>query len=62
MVGKKGESNAASPEAPKKAYAETIMYLVLVLAVIVVALAELNHVVQAHCSRVIRLREYMFGL
>ena len=44
----------AGPEAPRGAYGTMMLYIVLALAVLVTALAGLNHVVLGHRSRVFR--------
>lgn len=44
----------AAPEPPKSAYARVALYVVLALAVLVTALAGLNHAIQVHRSGVFK--------
>lgn len=48
------EPEAAQPEASRNTYGKAMLYIVLVLAVLVMALAGLNHLVQLHRSKVFR--------
>jgi hypothetical protein len=44
----------ARPEAPRNTYATTMLYILLVLAALVTALAGMNHVVQVHRTKVFK--------
>ena len=54
VVRRHFEPEAAQPEASRNAYGKAMLYIVLALAVLITALASLNHVVRIHRSKVFK--------